>query len=99
MRKISNTNTCYSRQFTKHTSVEVNALIQRAKAAKIEQFIDEHGFAFCEDCQKSSGVRIDCSHDISVKECKELREVQIAWSVDNITLRCRDCHARHDGLK
>ena len=99
MRKVSNTNTCYSRQFTKHTSAEVDALIRKAKAMKKEQMLDEHGYLECFDCKRSSGVRLDMSHDLSVKACKESREVQLAWDVNNITIRCRDCHMTHDGLK
>ena len=60
--------------------------------------MDEHGYYFCEDCKVSSGVIIDLSHEISIANCKKFGTVEIAYAVDNLRLRCRDCHRKHDGL-
>jgi Fe2+ or Zn2+ uptake regulation protein len=72
--------------------------IRLAKERKLEQFRREHGFIFCEDCGISSGTYFDCSHDISVKKCKEQGRTELAWDVDNITIRCRECHRKHDKI-
>lgn len=75
----------------------IDARIKQAKAAKLEQFMDEYGYYFCEECQTNQG-RIDCSHTISVKEAQESGQSELAWSVDNIKLRCRSCHQKLDNL-
>lgn len=73
--------------------------IRSAKEKKIANFIDDNGFIYCEDCKLSGHVSIiDCSHDISVEKCKQIRQVEIAWDIDNIKLRCRKCHEKHDKL-
>lgn len=81
---------------------KIDQLVLKAKAAKIEQMLDEHGFIFCEEegCGKNSsaGEPLDCSHDKSVKECQESGQTELAWDVDNITMRCRTCHAIRDKL-
>jgi len=40
----------------------------------------------------------DCSHDVPVKKCKETRQVELAWDINNITMRGRRCHVKHDKL-
>lgn len=58
----------------------------------------EHGYLFCEDCGKNNCTPIDCSHDLSVDQCKKQSKTELAWSVDNITLRGRPCHSKYDRL-
>lgn len=48
----------------------INRKIREAKIRKIEQFLDEHGYLFCEDCNITQGT-IDCSHTISVDKCQK----------------------------
>lgn len=74
----------------------IERLITKAKASKVQQQHDEHGYNHCEVCGVSNGTYIDCSHDISVKECKESGRTELAFDVDNITMRCRSCHQKHD---
>jgi len=71
---------------------------RKAKAQKIAEFIDEHGYVFCEDCKRNDCLPVDCSHDISVKEACETSRTELCWDVNNITLRGRECHKNHDGL-
>ncbi|WP_233901399.1 hypothetical protein [Tenacibaculum piscium] len=59
---------------------------------------DEYGYNFCENCKRSNGTYIDCSHDVSVKKAKEIGKTELCFSVDNITMLCRDCHKKKDGL-
>ncbi len=70
--------------------------IRIAKKEKLEKQFDEHGYNFCEECKRSSGVYLDCSHDISVDRCQKEGRAELAYSVSNITIRCRDCHMAHD---
>lgn len=57
-----------------------------------------YGYIFCEECNlnASAGVYIDCSHDLSVKWCQDNGQSDLAWDVNNITMRCRNCHNKHD---
>ena len=74
----------------------IDSLIRKAKAAKLQEQHDEHGYNHYEDCGISSGTYLDCSHDISVKDAKESGRTELAFDVDNITIRCRSCHQIHD---
>lgn len=76
----------------------IDSLIKKAKAAKIREMQDEYGYVFCEECNISNGTYLDCSHDISVKEAKESGRTELAFDVNNITIRCRKCHNKHDKL-
>lgn len=75
---------------------KIDANIRRAKELKLQTFFDEHGYYFCEDCGRNDCLPIDCSHDISVKECQESGRSELSWDINNITLRGRKCHRKHD---
>jgi hypothetical protein len=74
---------------------KIDRNIRYAKAQKIRLFKNDHGWEYCEDCGSNQGP-IDCSHDISVNECQNSGRTELSWDVKNITLRCRDCHRKHD---
>jgi hypothetical protein len=76
----------------------IERLITKAKAQKVRQQFDEHGYNFCEDCKISSGTYIDCSHDVSVKKAKETSRTELCFDVNNITMLCRKCHQIKDKL-
>ena len=76
----------------------IDNLIRKAKAKKLQNHLDDFGYIFCEKCKKSGGSYFDCSHNISVKKCKENGETEKAFDVDNITILCRSCHQKHDKL-
>lgn len=78
------------------TRSQIENKIREAKALKLEQMRDDYDYIFCEDCGRSSGLRFDCSHEISVKECLESGKAELAYDVDNIKVRCRKCHQKHD---
>jgi len=80
------------------TTQECDRRIRKAKQERIDIEMLEHGYVFCHDCKRSGGVRIDCSHDISVKEAKESGRTELCWDVENITMLCRQCHKKKDGL-
>lgn len=74
----------------------IDRKIREAKKAVLEQQLLEYGYNFCVDCKASSGVRIDCSHDISVDECQKSGRAELAFDMNNIKPRCRECHAKKD---
>jgi primosomal protein N' len=74
---------------------KIDRNIRKAKEMKLTQFINEHGYYFCEDCE-AAFCRLDCSHDISVNEAQNSGRTELAWDVNNITLRCRECHRKHN---
>lgn len=98
MNRTSKTNTYYDTMGNKYTQAQVDRYIRQAKAQKIQQMQDEYGYVFCEECGRNDCLPVDCSHDLPVKKCKETRQVELAWDVNNITMRGRPCHAKHDKL-
>jgi len=94
-------NHCYDSEGNVYTTPQVDRRVHAAKFEKLEQMRDDYGYVFCEEpeCGKnaSAGEPIDCSHDESVYKSKQERRVELAWDVNNITMRCRTCHRIHDG--
>ena len=78
----------------------IDRKVYEAKEQKINQMLDEHGYVFCEDCgvNANAGLPIDCSHDESVDSCQKNGKAEKSFDVNNITMRCRKCHQKHDGL-
>lgn len=74
----------------------IDSRVREAKAEKIQQMLDEHGYVFCEDCERNDCKPVDCSHDVSVDQCQKQGKSELAWDVNNITMRGRPCHRKHD---
>lgn len=72
--------------------------IRKAKSDKISKMIDDYGYIFCEDCKLTGNDYIDCSHEISVDKCKKQGRSELCYDIENIKMRCRKCHQKHDGL-
>jgi Zn finger protein HypA/HybF involved in hydrogenase expression len=77
------------------TKARIDRNVRFAKEQKVREFRNDKGPGYCEDCGSNQG-RIDCSHTISVKYAQETSRTELAWQVNNIKLRCADCHARLD---
>lgn len=83
----------------KFTTAQIETKMRVAKAKALEKQFDEFDYNFCEQCgRNASGTRLDCSHDISVKKAKENGQSEQCWNVGNITILCRECHQKKDGL-
>jgi len=76
----------------------IERLITKAKREKLRQFIDENDYIFCEECKTNNSFKFDCSHDLSVKKCKEQGKTELCFDVNNITILCRSCHQIKDKL-
>lgn len=76
----------------------IDRRIRAAKEKKIAQMIEKYGYLFCEECHRNeaAGIPLDCSHDIPVSECQKRGQSELAWDVNNITIRCWECHHKHD---
>ena len=74
------------------TQATLDRRIQRAKKLKLELA----DYPVCEDCHRNDCIPVDCSHDKSVQWCKNNRCAELAYDLDNITLRGRKCHRIHD---
>lgn len=74
----------------------IDALVRNAKEKALNLQRDEFGYNFCVECKRSGGVRLDCSHTISVDEAQKTRRTELAYDVSNIKIRCRSCHIKHD---
>lgn len=87
--KISKSNIYTTSYGERITQFEFNKRVRKAKEQKLEQQIDKHEYNFCEDCKANgNGTFIDCSHDIGIKK----GNIEQAWDVSMITIRCRTCH-------
>ena len=80
------------------TKSVIDSRIRKAKAEVLDNQMKEFGYNFCVECQRSSGVRLDCSHIVSVKTCQEMGCSEMAYSIDNIEIVCRQHHSERDGL-
>lgn len=76
----------------------IDARIRVAKQKVIDAQIEEHGYNFCEDYDKSQNVILDCAHYESVDSCQKNGRSEKAYDVENIRMLCRGCHAKYDGL-
>lgn len=76
----------------------IDRRIREAKERKINQMLEKFGYIFCEECHRNetAGIPLDCSHDVPVSECQKRGQAELAWDVNNITIRCRECHQNHD---
>jgi len=107
MRQRSKKNTSADSTGKRWNSDQIERKVSKAKGLKLEQMRDEYGYEFCQHdigdgkiCGKNRncGESLDCSHDISVERCKNDPTVnlELAWDVDNITIRCRFHHREWD---
>lgn len=77
----------------------IDRKVREAKANALSLQFWEYGYNFCTDCLRSSGVYLDCSHNISVDKAQKTRQAELAWDVNNIKVRCRQCHQEYDKLQ
>ncbi len=61
------------------------------------QFL-EHGYNFCEVCNRNDCKPIDVAHLVSRKEAKESGNSELCWDMDNMKIMGRKCHQKHDKL-
>ncbi len=80
------------------SKTEIDRRVRRTKQFVIEEQRTEHGFNFCVDCGRSGGVRLDCSHIVSVDKCQKIGRADLAWCDSNIEMVCRECHQKRDKL-
>lgn len=80
------------------TQSQIDKKIREAKAEKLRQQRDEHGYNFCTICKKNNCVPLDCSHNISVKSAKDNGQTELCWDLDNIEIIGRVHHQIKDGL-
>lgn len=70
--------------------------IRDAKMKKMAKVIEKEGYLCCEDCKRNTCQPVDCSHDISVDKCIKMGRPELAYDVNNLTIRGRECHRKHD---
>ncbi|MBP6566080.1 MAG: hypothetical protein KA270_02870 [Saprospiraceae bacterium] len=106
---VSQTNRYTQSDGTKISAAALDRNIKIAKKVKIFEMVDNYGYIFCEDCNEFGLPPepyndmelkiIDCSHNISVDEAKKSGRAELACNVDNIRMRCRIHHRKHDKTK
>ena len=71
------------------TTSQIDRLIRNAKKEKYYNLESRS----CETCGRCDS-RLDMSHLISVKECKESGRSEISYDIYNIILECTECHMK-----
>lgn len=71
--------------------------IRKAKAKKLKHAIEKYGYIFCEKCKRNDCKPVDCSHIVSVQNCKDNGTTEKAYDVENLQLLGRKCHQQYDG--
>lgn len=94
--QVSKTNTITTSDGERMSRAEFDNRIRKAKAKRIQINLEKYGFIACEDCGRNDCKPVDCSHDKSVKACIEDGVAELAYDVENITMRGRKCHNIHD---
>ena len=80
------------------TKSQIDSRVRKAKAEVLDIQMRDYGFNFCVECQRSSGVRLSCSHIVSTKTCQEIGNSELAYDVENVEILCLKCHSRRDLL-
>jgi hypothetical protein len=94
--QVSKTNKITTSTGEVMSRAEFDNRIRKAKAKKLQEALNKYGYIVCEDCKRNDCKPIDCSHDKSVKACIEDGVPELAYEVENITMRGRKCHNLHD---
>lgn len=76
----------------------IDSRVKKAKEQVLDNQLIEFGYNFCVNCKRSTGVYLDCSHIVSVKDCQEMGKSELAYDVNNIEVLCRNCHKKIDKL-
>jgi len=83
---------------TRYSKAEIDRRTSAAKAEKRRLQKEEHGYNFCEICNNNECWPVDASHNTSVNEAQKSGRCELAWDLNNITMRGRRCHQKYDGL-
>jgi 5-methylcytosine-specific restriction endonuclease McrA len=77
---------------------QIDNRIRKAGLEKIDlQFLNE-GYNHCTECKRNDCKPIDVAHIVSRKKAKELKQVELSWSLNNLQILGRDCHRKLDKL-
>jgi len=88
----------YTSQGDKISKAAIDAKVRKAKQHALEIQFNDYGYNFCTHCLKSSGVYLDCSHQVSVDQAQKTRRAELAYDPNNIDILCRECHQHRDKL-
>jgi 5-methylcytosine-specific restriction endonuclease McrA len=81
-----------------YTQSKIDDKIRKAGLEILDLQFLEFGYNFCTCCKRNDCKPIDVSHNISRKKAKELRQVELSWSFDNLEILGRKCHKKKDKL-
>lgn len=80
------------------TTREIDIKMQWAKAILLDKQLQEHGYNFCQTCNRNDCKPITCAHVISVKEAKETGRAELCYNINNMVIEGVECHKIRDGL-
>ena len=91
-------NSYFDSEGNKYSQSQIDFRIKRAGLEVLDLQFLEHGYNFCECCNRNDDKPIDVAHIISRKQAKELKQVELSWSISNLQILGRECHKRLDKL-
>ena len=83
---------------SKVTQAQIDRNIRKAKELLIQSCIDRYGYVYCQKCKQNDCKPVDCSHNKSIRQCKNEGKTELCWSLNNMELIGRNCHKIKDGL-
>ena len=80
------------------TTSQIDRKTTKAKEQLLQNYLDEHGYLFCETCKRNDCIPITCAHIISVKEAKETGRAELCFDINNMVVEGLPCHKIRDKL-
>lgn len=87
------------------SKAEIDRRVRKAKAEKVQDQLNEHGFNFCEKCaiegqpenaNEMELKTLDCAHLESTDSCQKNGHAEKAFDKNNIAIMCRHHHREYD---
>ena len=91
-------NSYFDSDGNKYTQSQIDNRIRKAGLEILDLQFLEHGYNFCEECERNDCKPLDVSHNISRAEAKKLRPVALSWPIGNLEVLGRRCHSKKDKL-
>lgn len=80
------------------TTSQIETRMTYAKGVLLDNQKDEHGYNFCQTCERNDCKPITCAHIISVKEAKQTGRAELCWDIRNMVIEGMECHKKRDKL-
>ena len=80
------------------TTSQIETRMTYSKGLLLQNQFDEHGYNFCQTCNRNDCKPITCAHVVSVKEAKETGRAELCFDINNMVIEGIPCHKIRDKL-